>query len=371
MIHPSSKFISSIFLYIALSLPAHAAEMTLDYIGQQVIPHDWAYKDTVVGGLSSLDYIAETDSYVAISDDRSESNPARFYELKLDFEASGFKAWHLSDMHFMKQPDGSMFPKPELFGQKSSVDPEALRLSPAGNSYFWASEGHAKKGVNPIIREMTLSGDYIRDFTVPQKYMVAEDKGIRNNLAFEAMAVSSDQKSIMVSTEGPLLQDGAEATVKHGAPLRLLQLDIASGQPRHEYIYEVSPVHAETLPIGNFSVSGVVDILALSTDRYIVVERSFSFGAGLSVKLFLADLSEATDVLNFDGLKERSYQPVQKILLADIGKFGIEVDNIEGISFGKTLKDGRRSLILISDNNFRSTQVTQILVFAVNGLPAR
>ncbi len=364
----SFKFLSSIFLYIALSFPIHADEISLDYIGQQVIPHGWAYKDTVVGGLSSLDYIPETGRYVAISDDRSENNPARFYELKLDFEASGFKGWHLSDMHFIKRPDGSMFPKPEFFGRKASVDPEALRLSPAGNSYFWTSEGHARKGVNPFIREMTRSGNYIRDFLVPQKYMVAEGKGIRDNLAFEALTVSSDQKSIMVSTEGPLIQDGEEANVDHGAPLRLLQLDIASGQPRHEYVYNVSPVHEETLPVGNFSVSGVVDILAVSTNKYIVVERSFSFGAGLSVKLFLADLSGATDVLNFDSLKERPYQPAQKTLLADIGKFGIVVDNIEGISFGKRLKDGRRSLILISDNNFRSAQVTQILVFAVNGL---
>lgn len=363
------------FLSITLSAPPYASDVTgdvadditLDYIGQQVIPHDWAYKDTVVGGLSSLDYVSETNSYTAISDDRSKENPARFYSLKLDYDASAFKAWRFSDMKFIKRPDGSMFPKPEFFG-KTSVDPEAMRLSPARNSYFWTSEGHAKKGVNPFIREMTLSGDYIRDFIVPQKYLVADGKGIRNNLGFEALTILTDQKSILVSTEGPLIQDGAEADIHQGAPVRLLQLDIRSGKALHEYVYDVSPVHQEVLPFGSLSVSGVVDILAVSAGKYIVVERSFSAGAGLSVKLFLADLSDATDVLSFNNLKEAIYKPVHKKLLVDIGAFGINVDNIEGISFGRILEDGRRSLILISDNNFRSAQVTQILVFAVSGL---
>jgi len=365
------KMLAVIIVYGAMTVFSHGKDMTLAFIGQQVIPHDRIYKETTVGGLSSLDYDSETNSYVAICDDRSRYNPARFYGLKLDYDVSGFHKWQLTDVHFMKQPDGAFFPKPEFFG-KASVDPEALRLSPDRQSYYWTSEGHAKEGVDPFIREMTLSGGYIRDFTVPQKYRAAEDKGVRDNLAFEALALSVDQESIMVSTEGPLIQDGPEADVKSSAPIRLLQLDIASGKALYEYVYDVSPVHQETLPIGNFSVSGVVAILAVTDKKYIVVERSFSTGAGLSVKLFLADLTDATDVLNHDSLEEVTYQAAKKTLLADLSglgaRFGIAIDNIEGITFGKRLKDDRRSLLLISDNNFRAAQVTQILAFAVDGL---
>jgi hypothetical protein len=44
---------------------------------------------------------------------------------------------------------------------------------------------------------------------------------------------------------------------------------------------------------------------------------------------------------------------------------GIEPDNIEGMAFGPALPDGRLPLILMSDNNFATTQTTQFIVLAV------
>ena len=41
------------------------------------------------------------------------------------------------------------------------------------------------------------------------------------------------------------------------------------------------------------------------------------------------------------------------------------VDNLEGITLGPLLPDGRQSVILVSDDNFRTTEVTQFLAFAV------
>ena len=35
------------------------------------------------------------------------------------------------------------------------------------------------------------------------------------------------------------------------------------------------------------------------------------------------------------------------------------------LTFGPRLKHGRRSLVLVSDNNFAATQFTQFLLFAV------
>jgi hypothetical protein len=58
-------------------------------------------------------------------------------------------------------------------------------------------------------------------------------------------------------------------------------------------------------------------------------------------------------------------RPVQKTLLLDLDTLGIPLDNVEGMAFGPTLPDGRRSLILVSDNNFAATQFTQFLLFAV------
>ena len=39
---------------------------------------------------------------------------------------------------------------------------------------------------------------------------------------------------------------------------------------------------------------------------------------------------------------------------------------IEGMAFGPKLSHGRRSLILVSDNNFAPAQFTQFLLFSVS-----
>ena len=59
-------------------------------------------------------------------------------------------------------------------------------------------------------------------------------------------------------------------------------------------------------------------------------------------------------------------QPVQKELLFDLADLGLPLDNVEGISFGPKLADGRQSIVLVSDNNFSGTQFTQFLAFAID-----
>ena len=45
--------------------------------------------------------------------------------------------------------------------------------------------------------------------------------------------------------------------------------------------------------------------------------------------------------------------------------WGIEPDNIEGMTFGPPLPDGRLPLVLVSDNNFAATQTTQFIVLVL------
>jgi hypothetical protein len=59
-------------------------------------------------------------------------------------------------------------------------------------------------------------------------------------------------------------------------------------------------------------------------------------------------------------------QPVQKTLLFDLGSLGIPLDNVEGMTIGPKLPDGRQSLVLVSDNNFAASQFTQFLLFALS-----
>lgn len=56
----------------------------------------------------------------------------------------------------------------------------------------------------------------------------------------------------------------------------------------------------------------------------------------------------------------------EKQLLLDFADLGLTLDNIEGMTFGPQLPDGRQSLVVVSDNNFSETQFTQVLTFAVD-----
>jgi hypothetical protein len=45
---------------------------------------------------------------------------------------------------------------------------------------------------------------------------------------------------------------------------------------------------------------------------------------------------------------------------------GIFIDNIEGVTFGPKLANGKQSLLFVSDNNFSDQQKTQVLLFEVD-----
>jgi len=62
----------------------------------------------------------------------------------------------------------------------------------------------------------------------------------------------------------------------------------------------------------------------------------------------------------------------QKRLLLDFSDLGITQDNSEAIAFGPTLPDGRQTAIVVSDNNFNDSQITQFLAFAldIDSIPA-
>ena len=61
-------------------------KISIEYIGAYQIPNDFKVKDTLVGGLSGLTYDRRQDQFYAISDDRGDQSPARFYTLKLDLD---------------------------------------------------------------------------------------------------------------------------------------------------------------------------------------------------------------------------------------------------------------------------------------------
>ncbi|MCW8985108.1 MAG: esterase-like activity of phytase family protein, partial [Thermoanaerobaculales bacterium] len=139
-----------------------------------------------------------------------------------------------------------------------------------------------------------------------------------------------------------------------------------------EYLYEVGPVPDEPRPASAFRTNGISEILALDNERLLVLERSFSVGVGNTVRIYLVDLDGASDIGHIGSLRGvhgPQPAPLSKVLIADIAESGIEPDNIEGMALGPALADGRRLLVLISDNNFQpSVQKNQVLLFAASGV---
>ena len=66
----------------AVSPKAHTP--ALQFLGEARIPAGFTFQGTVVGGLSSITYDTQRGVYYALSDDRSELSPSRFYTLRID-----------------------------------------------------------------------------------------------------------------------------------------------------------------------------------------------------------------------------------------------------------------------------------------------
>ncbi|MCW5619568.1 MAG: esterase-like activity of phytase family protein [Burkholderiales bacterium] len=354
---------------LCLAVSANASAQ-LRYIGQQIVPTGYIYSDTVVGGLSGIDFDPHSGQFYAISDDRSPD--ARFYTLTLDLTrfnrrlGPGMAGVRFTGVHPLLDQDGTRFT-----GRR--VDPEAIRLHPHSGTLLWTSEGNARRGAAPFVREMNTAGEPLREFELPSQYLArsGQEWGVRDNLAFESIAVTPSGRSVVVAVENALLQDGPAASRRSGSACRVLVFDHDSGSARAQFVYQVDAVVAPSLLPNGLKTNGLAELLALDEDLFVAVERSFSAGSRLSIRLYLTRTAGATDVAALDALHGASYQVMHKSLLLDLTDLTNEdgsalwLDNIEAISFGPRLENGNRTLILVADNNFSNGQQTQFLAFEI------
>jgi hypothetical protein len=369
----------------------HARAGAFEYLGQQIVPSGTMFGGTTVGGLSGIDFVTGTGSYVAISDDRSFNQPARTYGLSLDLAAfsrsatPGSAGVSFNSVTTIQKPDGSAF-------ATNTVDPESLRFDARRGTLYWSNEGQRSAAgfQAPTVREMRLDGSAVRDFAVPTRYLpsgsngggTVGDKGVYNNLAFESLTLSTDGNTLYTATENALAQDGPPASSTAGSPSRILSFDIASGQAGAEYVYDVSQVALPANPAGGFATNGLTDLLAVGDRQFIAIERSFAVGAqtpgsgpngvptGNTIRLYYVDARQATDVSAFDSLVGQSYTAASKTLMLDLSTLknddgsALALDNIEGLTLGPAWQ-GKQTLMLVSDNNFSGSQFTQFVALSL------
>ncbi|MBV5275933.1 MAG: esterase-like activity of phytase family protein [Lamprocystis purpurea] len=350
---------------VRLTGAPQVAGLNLAFIGEAVFPTGYQFAGTEVGGLSGIDYDPRRGTFVAISDDRSQIDAARFYRLAIDLTDGQLASADVRflDVTTLLDETGAPF-------APSSLDPESIRIARDGKSLFWTSEGDAGNLIAPFVRQMTWGGRFVRELRTPEKFAPTADQsaGIRNNLAFESLTLSPGGDRLFTATENALYQDGPAASLATGSPVRVLEYGPPNKQPLREFIYQTDPVADAPDPTDGFSTNGLVEMLALDTGRFLMLERSFSVGRGNRIKLFESDTRGATDVARrFSILDGRTPQPMRKRLLLDFGRLpGVILDNVEGMTFGPRLANGSRTLIFVSDNNFSPDgQFTQFLAFKV------
>ena len=160
----------------------------------------------------------------------------------------------------------------------------------------------------------------------------------------------------MVLTERDGLVVTSEGDTGRLIPAFVRSFDVAGNSLRS------FPVPTSFDPTTNGS-SGIRGNYALEAAG-VTPNGNFLYAAGNTIRISLVDLGRASDVDRFTSLAGQSFRPVEKTLLFDLDALGLTLDNVEGMTFGPTLPDGRRSLVLVSDNNFDPLAFTQFLVFA-------
>ena len=309
-----------------------------------------------------------------ISDDRSTINPARFYTAEISISTAGIDSVHFTDVKTLLQPDGTAYPDNKQ--DKYHVpDPEALRYNMATGKIVWSSEGErivkAKDTIleDPEINIIDMTGKYEGSFTLPANLkMQLIEKGPRQNGVLEGLTFADHYKTLYVNVEEPLYEDGPRADVIYNNTfVRLLKFDVATRQNTKQFAYKIEPVAYASIPENEFKINGVPDILWLGGEKLMVTERSFSTGhPGCVIRVFVADLHDATDIKNIASLKaDHQFTPAQKKLLINMDQLGIYIDNIEGATFGPLLPDGHKSIIFVADNNFSAIEKSQFLLFEV------
>ncbi|MDH6194869.1 hypothetical protein M2272_001498 [Mycobacterium frederiksbergense] len=335
---------------------AHAAP-DLEYLGQRQVASGALLDGTVIGGLSGISYDPVDELYYIVSDDRSAKNPARFYTARITLSDSA-----ISDVEFVAthpwldrntQPFAPL--DSDALPPVVPPDPEAIAFDARRQRLYWTSEGERRvEGpgpptlLDPWVRIAGLGGNYLGEFPLPDAVrMSADEHGPRRNSALEGLTLTPDGRYLWAAMEGPGYDDGALPDEQHGALTHVIRFDVDSGVADAQYTYPLDPVSA-----GPGGDNGLSDLVALDDGSFLVIERGF--GTHVSVRIYRASIVEGSTEM-------------VKTLLADLGAIPglVPLDNIEGITLGPKLADGRQSVIMVSDDNFSPSQVTQFLLFAL------
>jgi len=246
------------------------------------------------------------------------------------------------------------------------ADLEAVVALPDG-TFMLGEEGHTAEGEiwQPTILHVTREGLVTAAFDYPVPFQIEQGatRGLRPNQGFESLA-RLPNGHLVAGLEQPLFEDGETSSFDRGGRGRLLEFVPVDGGWRsgRQWTYQIDP----TPRLAGFDAlcenggNGLVELLSLSDTTLLSMERacvqnSQTKEVTTPIQIFVVDL--------VDG-EARKRLVLDLVALAKQLPRGLKhLDNFEAMAFGPRASDGGATLLIASDDNFRSTQQTAFLLF--------
>ena len=333
-----------------------------------------------LGGFgSAIAYTGQGNKYLLLPDrgpgDGANSYSCRFHLAEITVSTPGKIDFKLLKTTLLKTPEGNL-----LTGLSKDFGPSGSRFDPEGVRVLKNGSILISDEYGPSVWLFDSTGKLKHKFLIPEKFLIQNKsdhaekefppfnkKGRLTNKGFEGIAISSDQKKWLAALQGSLIQDRnpTDQNLKtNGDNLRFLETSI-DGKHLREIVYKMESAK-----------NGVNEILAIGEEDYLVLERDGDAGESAGFKkIFRISTKNATDVSKILELPApklpEGIVPVTKTLFLDLldPKFGLKGKDfpakIEGLTFGPDLPDGRKLLIITTDNDFKPDEPTWIYAFAV------
>jgi hypothetical protein len=331
-----------------------------------------------LGGFSAIEYSGEGNVYYVLPDrgagDGAVSYPCRVHKvaLNVDVQAGSLEFEQLGAILLKNQKGESLIGSEARMlewdgqGRCPSYDPEGIRITSNGHMLITDEYG-------PFADLFDSNGSLVRELVMPEKISLGTRRkpqfssGTFTNRGMEGVSLIPGSERFMAVMQGPLIQDGrVEANKCLGIKTRWILGELSSNRTR-EIVYSLTD-----------ESTGISEVLAVDSSRYLVLERDSNIGAtALIKKIYLADLTGVTDVSSVESLLNpgsASIKEVQKKEFIDLltPEYGLNGETVsgkpEGLAWGPRLPDGRRLLIVCYDNDFVPTTDSIIAAFAIDSL---
>ncbi|QXP67262.1 esterase-like activity of phytase family protein [Polaribacter sp. AHE13PA] len=333
----------------------------LNFLDEFVLADSIAFQNSIIGGLSGIDYA--NDAYYFVVDDAK--NP-RFLKAAINIEQNKIKAVDFKKVVLLNDTTTSYY-------KENALDLESIFVEAETEEVYFVGEGSINIGKSPTVFKTGLNGNFIEAYELPKN--LSDIKNIKHNAVFEGSSKSIDGKGFWVAMEGPLKTDGEDPTfTKASSPIRITYFDKTSKKATKQFAYQLE--HITKPSKGNINLNGLTSILEYKENHFFIIERTYQSGYGSYgniVRIFDAVIDKkTTNVLNIDALKESGFIPLEKRLLLNFEEVkgqlteGI-IDNIEGITLGPKLANGNQSLLLVADDNFQvyGKQLNQFILLEI------